>query len=236
MIYLGDCLEILPTLPDQSVHAVITDLPYGTTYAAWDSIIPLDKLWTQYKRLIIGNGALIFTSNQPFTTILINSNLEWFRYEWIWDKEHASNFANSKRQPLKQHENIIVFSKGQCPYYPKRVPGKPNHKQGKSTVNASETRLIKDRVGDDLSGLKYPKSILYFPKHSSQCGYHPTQKPVELMCYLIETYTLPGEVVLDNAMGSGTTGVACKQLIRNFIGIEKDENYFKIAKERIDDV
>lgn len=232
-LYCGDCLDVMPTLSDNSVHSVLADLPYGTTYCKWDAVIPLDKLWQQYKRLIIGGGALAFTASQPFTTSLIQSNLPWFKYEWIWDKENASNFANSKKQPLKQHENIVVFSDGQSPYYPIRAQGKRNHVQGKSKSNVSDTRLISERVEDDLSGMKYPKSILYFPKHSSQGGLHPTQKPVDLMAYLILTYTREGETVLDNSMGAGTTGVACIQTKRKFIGIEKDQKYFDVACERL---
>ena len=230
---LGDCLDILPLIPDNSVHAVITDLPYGTTYCKWDSVIPLYKLWEQYKRIIIGNGAFVFTASQPFTTILIQSNMDWFKYEWIWDKENPTNFANAKHQPLKQHENIVVFSKGKSPYFPIKTPGKPNHKQGVSKKNVSETRLISERVGDDLSGMKYPKSILHFPKHSSQCGLHPTQKPIDLMEYLVRTYTQEGEVVLDNAAGSGSTLVACARANRHYIGIEKDEVYFDTACQRL---
>ena len=232
-VYCGDCLDVMPDLVDHSIHSVITDLPYGTTYCAWDTIIPLNKLWEQYKRLIIGTGAILSTANQPFTTTLIQSNLAWFKYEWIWDKENASNFANSKKQPLKQHENVIVFSNGQSPYYPIKTPGKPNHKQGNSTINASESRVISGRSPDDLSGMKYPKSILHFPKHSSQCGLHPTQKPIELMEYLVKTYTQEGEMVLDNAMGSATTGVACLRNKRQFIGIEKDNESFDIACKRL---
>lgn len=232
-LILGDCLDILPSIDSGSIDCIICDLPYGTTYANWDSIIDLGRLWEQYKRVIRGNGAIVLTSNQPFTTKLIQSNFEWFRYEWIWNKENASNFANAKKQPLKQHENVLIFSKSQPPYYPVKYMGKKNHRQGKSTSNTSETRLISKRVEDDLSGMKYPKSILNFPKHSSQCGFHPTQKPIELIEYLINTYTKEGEVVLDNAMGSGTTGAACARLNRKFIGIERDEKYYKIALDRI---
>ena len=234
-LYCGNCLEVMPTLCSQSINCVLADLPYGTTYASWDSVIPLDKLWEQYKRLIIGSGALVFTSNQPFTTALIQSNIEWFKYEWVWDKKNASNFANAKKQPLKQHENVVVFSGGCPPYYPIKMKGKPNHKQGRSTVNVSETRLISGRSVDDLSGMKFPKSILRFPKHSSQCGLHPTQKPTELMAYLVQTYTVPGELVLDNAMGSGSTGVSAVQTGRKFIGIEKEPKYFEVACQRLSD-
>jgi len=235
-LYCGDCLEVMPQLPEQSIHCVLADLPYGTTYAKWDSVIPLHKLWMEYRRLIIGTGVLVFTASQPFTTILIQSNIEWFKYEWIWDKENPTNFANAKKQPLKQHENVVVFSRGQSPYYPIKTPGKPNHKQGSSKTNISETRLISERTVDDLSGMKYPKSILHFPKHSSQCGLHPTQKPVELMSYLIRTYTQPGEIILDNVFGSGTTGVAAMQEGRQFIGIEKEKEYFDKACQRIEEV
>ncbi|MCK9458422.1 MAG: site-specific DNA-methyltransferase [Proteobacteria bacterium] len=235
-LILGDCLEVMRLIPDNSVHAVICDLPYGTTYCKWDSVIPLDKLWEQYKRIIIGNGAFVFTASQPFTTILIQSNMDWFKYEWIWNKENPTNFANAKHQPLKQHENIVVFSKGKSPYYPIKIPGKPNHKQGASKKNVSETRLISERVEDDLSGMKYPKSILYCPKHSSQCKYHPTEKPVALMEYLIYTYTKDFEVVLDNTAGSGSTLVACADTGRQFIGIEKEEKYFNIACERLNGI
>lgn len=234
-LYFGDCLEIMSTIPNKSINAVLVDLPYGTTYADWDSIIPMDKLWEQYKRLIVDNAPLIFTSNQPFTTKLIQSNMEWFKYEWIWDKENASNFANAKKQPLKQHENIIVFSSGQPPYYPVKTPGKINHKQGKSTKNLSETRLISKRVEDDLSGMKYPKSILYFPKHSSQCGLHPTQKPLDLIEYLIKTYTKEGDVILDNCCGSGTLAVAADNLNRKWICIENNKKYFETSLKRINE-
>ena len=234
-LYCGDCLEVMPTLYGESIHCVAADLPYGTTYARWDSVIPLEPLWTQYKRLIIGNGAFVFTASQPFTTILIQSNMDWFKYEWIWDKENPTNFANAKKQPLKQHENVVVFSKGQSPYFPIKTPGKPNHKQGSSKTNISETRLISERTVDDLSGMKYPKSILHFPKHSSQCGLHPTQKPLPLFEFLIKTYTREGEIILDNCMGSGTTLLAALKTGRKCIGIEKEQKYFDIACKRLKD-
>ena len=235
-LYCGDCLEIMPNhLFGKSIDCVITDLPYGTTYAKFDAVIPFIPLWAEYKRVIQGNGALVFTASQPFTTILIQSNIEWFKYEWIWDKENPTNFANAKKQPLKQHENIVVFSKGQSPYYPIKTPGKPNHKQGSSKTNISETRLISERVEDDLSGMKYPKSILHFPKHSSQCGLHPTQKPLPLFEFLIKTYTREGEIILDNCMGSGTTLLAALKTGRKCIGIEKEQKYFDIACKRLKD-
>lgn len=230
----GDCLEVLPQLADNIAHAVIADLPYGTTYCRWDSVIPLDRLWILYRRLVIGSGAMVFTASQPFTTELIQSNIGMFRYEWIWDKENAANFANCNKQPLKQHENILVFSAGQSPYFPIKTTGDLNHKQGKSTHKHSETMLIGKRSPDDLSGMKFPKSILRFPKHSSQCSLHPSQKPVALMEYLIRTYTTEGQTVLDNAMGSGTTAIACIRTGRRFIGIEKERKHFETACERIE--
>lgn len=201
LIY-GDCLIEMDNVTDKSVDMVFADLPYGTTYAKWDSIIPMDKLWIHYERIVKDNGAIIFT-------------------------------ANANRQPLKQHESVLVFSKKSTLYYPQKTKGKKNHIQGNSTVNASDTRLINIRVDDDLSGLKFPKSILNFPKHSSQCGNHPTEKPVSLIEYLIKTYSLEGEVVMDNTMGSGSTGVACVHTGRHFIGIESNDKYFDIAKNRI---
>jgi site-specific DNA-methyltransferase (adenine-specific) len=230
----GDCLELMKSLPDESIDLILSDLPYGTTYAKWDEIIPAKDLWLAYKRIIKPNGAIVLTASQPFTSMLISSNPEMFRCSWVWNKENAANFANAKKQPLKVHEDIIVFGKGQTTYNPQMIQGKPNHIQGKNAKeNKSETRLISKRVDDDLSGLKYPKTILNFPKHSSQCGLHPTQKPVDLMRYLIRTYSNPGELVLDNCMGSGTTGVACIIEKRQFVGFEKEEKYFKIAEKRL---
>lgn len=234
LIY-GDCLEKMKDIPDKSIDMVFADLPYGTTYAKWDSVIPMHLLWDEYERVIKDNGAICLTASQPFTSMLVASKPEWFRCEWIWNKENPTNFANANRQPLKQHEEVLVFGKWGTVYYPQKVKGKPNHVQGKSSTNVSETRLISDRVGDDLSGMKFPKTIIAIPKHSSQCGNHPTEKPVALMEYFIKTYTLEGETVLDNTMGSGSTGVACVNTNRDFIGIEKDEDYFLIAKQRIKD-
>jgi DNA modification methylase len=232
----GDCLELLPTIPDQSINCIMVDLPYGTTYAAWDSVIPLDKLWVEWKRLLVPGGAIVLTASQPFTSALVMSNPKWFRCEWIWDKVNAANFANANKQPLKSHESVLVFGERQTTYNPQKVVGEKNHVQGKSAAkNISELRLLSERVADDLSGMKFPKSIQTFPKHSSQCGLHPTQKPVELMRYLIRTYTNPGEVVLDHCCGSGSTLVAAKQEGRNYIGIESHAPYFEIAKRRLEE-
>lgn len=224
----------MPQIPDSSVDMILCDLPYATTYAKWDELIPFDKMWEQYLRIAKDDAAIVLTASQPFTSALVMSQPRLFRCEWIWDKHNPANFANAKKQPLKQHESVLVFSKKASRYFPQMTPGKPNHKQGHSKVNASETRLIKDRVADDLSGLKYPKSIIQFPKHSSQCGLHPTQKPVALFEYLIRTYSERGDLVLDNCIGSGTTAIAAISTGRNWIGIEQDDKYYKIAQERIE--
>lgn len=234
-LFLGDGIEELAKIKDNSIDMIFADLPYGTTYAKWDSILPLDKLWREYNRIIKDNCAIVLTASQPFTSKLILSNLDQFRCEWIWNKENAANFANAKHQPLKQHENVLIFSRGKTRYYPQKVQGNPNHIQGKNAKkNVSELRLINERVEDDISGMKYPKTIVTFSKHSSQSGLHPTQKPVDLMRYFIKTYSLENEIVLDNTMGSGSTGVAALLENRKFIGIELEEKYFYIAKERIE--
>lgn len=229
----GDCLDLMRTLPDASVDMVLCDLPYGTTYAKWDNVISMPELWSHYARIVKPKGAIVLHAAQPFSALLVCSKPDWYRTEWIWDKEYPTNFANANRHPLKQHENVIVFGQQPTNYYPQKVRGAVNHKQGVSTVNRSDTRLINGRVQDDSSGLKFPKSILRFPKHSSQCGLHPTQKPIALAEYLIRTYSRPGEIVLDNTMGSGTTGVACVNTGRRFIGIENHEPYFDVARQRI---
>jgi len=234
-LMLGDCIERLKEISDNSIDMIFADLPYGTTYAKWDSVIPMNLLWNEYGRVIKEKGAICLTASQPFTSMLISSKPEWFRCEWIWNKENPTNFANANRQPLKQHEQVLIFGKTPTVYFPQKIIGKPNHTQGKSKSNISETRLISNRVEDDLSGLKFPKTIITIPKHSSQCGNHPTEKPVPLMEYFIKTYSLEGEIVLDNTMGSGSTGVACVNTNRDFIGIEKEEKYFEIAKKRIEE-
>jgi site-specific DNA-methyltransferase (adenine-specific) len=232
-LFNGDCLTVLNNLAPQSVDMVFADLPYGTTACKWDSVIPFESLWDLYNRVCKPGAAITLTASQPFTSTLIVSNPGQFRCEWVWDKVNPTNFANAKRQPMKVHESVLVFSKRQTVYNPQKTIGAKNHVQGRSTVNASETRRIMGRVEDDLSALKYPRSIQTFPKHSSQCGLHPTQKPVELVEYFLRTYSNPGDTILDNTMGSGTTGVACVNLGRNFIGVEKDPEYFKVADKRI---
>lgn len=230
----GDCLDLMRGLPDGSVDMVMADLPYGTTYADWDKALPMARLWPEYLRVMRGNGAIVLTASQPFTSLLVASRPDLFRCEWIWDKVHGANFANANRQPLKTHESVLVFARGQPPYFPIKVPGPRNHKQGKKMAAVErETFLIRERAPDDLSGMKFPKSILTIPKHSSQSEFHKTQKPVELGEYFIRTYTQPGAVVLDNTMGSGSFGIAALNTGRRFIGMESDPSIFETARKRI---
>jgi len=230
-LHLGDCLEILPTLADNSVDMVLVDLPYGTTACKWDSIIPLDKLWEQYNRICKKDGAMVFTAAQPFTTILAASNLENFRYEWIWEKPQGTNPMNAKVMPLKSHENILVFYRKKPVYNPQMWYSTPYSGFSSNTSKIGEVYgSAKSKHRDNPEGSRYPKTVLKFKQEK---GLHPTQKPVELMEYLIKTYSNEGEVVLDNTMGSGTTGVACVNTNRNFIGIEMEENYYKVAEQRI---
>jgi len=226
-LILGDCLERIKEIPDGSVDMILTDPPYGTTACKWDSIIPLEPMWEQLKRIIKPNGAIVMTASQPFTTTLIASNMKMFKYCWVWDKRRVSNPQLAKFQPLKCHEDIVVFSLGgkKTRYYPQGLKDviKIRKKDSSELGHCVRKDYIQTQTG-------YPKTIQTF---SFEQGLHPTQKPVALMEYLIRTYTNEGETVLDFTMGSGTTGVACVNLNRNFIGIELDEGYFKIAEERI---
>ena len=226
----GDCLEIMKDIPDKSIDMILCDLPYGTTKNKWDSIIDLTELWCGYERIIKDNGAIVLFSQMPFTAELVHSNLKLFRYEWIWEKENGTGFLNAKKMPLKIHENILVFYKKLPIYNPQMRTGfKPYKcKQGRHSTNygAYEQGHITESNGE-----RYPIDIIEFKKDT---GLHPTQKPVALLEYLIKTYTNEGDVVLDNCMGSGSTGVACVNTNRNFIGIELDEKYFEIAKNRIE--
>jgi site-specific DNA-methyltransferase (adenine-specific) len=231
LIY-GDCLEKMKDIPDKSIDMILCDLPYGTTACKWDVVIPFEPLWEQYKRIIKDKGAIVLFANQPFTTLLISSNLSAFKYCWIWDKVRGSNFATVKIRPFNAHEDIAVFYDKQPTYFPQKIEGKPYTQKQGYVGKAKQTGLHRKDVVTVNEGDRYPLSILKFSKES---GAHPTQKPVPLLEYLIKTYTLEGEIVLDNTMGSGSTGVACVNTNRDFIGIEKDEDYFLIAKQRIKD-
>lgn len=243
----GDCLEKMKDIPDGSIDLILTDPPYGTTACKWDSIIPLEPMWEQLKRIIKDNGAMIMTASQPFTTILISSNMKMFKYCWVWNKICGSNFLNLKNRPFKTHEDVVVFfGNANITFNAIRIKrteeSLKRHKKGieveiKCTPAYVETYGIERTYGGlKKDGLKHPIDILTFniKEIGSVLKYkHPTKKPVKLMQYLIKTYTNKGDTVLDFTMGSGTTGVACKLLKRNFIGIELDPDYFKIAEKRI---
>ena len=231
-VLCGNCLELMKKLPDKSVDMILCDLPYGTTACKWDTIIPFEPLWKEYKRIIKDNGVIILTASQPFTSILVMSNIKMFKYEWIWEKPNGTSPFKAKYMPMTNCEEILVFGNGKTKYYPQMEIGKPykwNSKRSKG--EASNIKQTKETPIDN-KGTRYPKSILKFKQER---GLHPTQKPVALFEYLINTYTNEGDLVLDNCAGSGTTGVACKNLKRNFILMELDEEYCKIAEKRINE-
>ena len=231
-LFNADCMDILPLIPDKSVQLILADLPYGTTACKWDSIIPLESLWKEYKRIIKDNGAIVLTASQPFTTKLISSNYEMFRYEWIWEKTLFSNFALVKKQPAKLHENILVFYKKQPIYNPQMQEGKPyTDKPRKRTMG-----VINDAIGMkkeiENKGERFPSSIQKYSNGNNKT-IHPTQKPLELIKYLIKTYSNENDMVLDNTMGVGTTCLGAKELNRKFIGIEKEVKYYELAVGRV---
>ena len=234
-LWQGDCLELMKDIPDKSVDMILCDLPYGTTSCKWDTIIPFEPLWEQYERVIKDNGAIVLTASQPFTSALVMSNPEMFKYSWIWDKVKPSGFQVAKYRPMMRQEDVLVFGKGRITYNPIMTP---REKVKTSRVySSSDSSPLKNNDGKNRTYThKYPQSILTFSNAVQKGKVHPTQKPVPLFEYLIKTYTNEAETVLDNCMGSGTTGVACKNLNRKFIGIELDETYFNLAKERIESV
>jgi len=232
----GDCLELMSEIPDGSIDMVCADPPYEITNCSWDSIIPLEPMWKHLKRVIKPNGAIVMTASQPFTSALVMSNIKMFRYDLEWVKPKGVGFYNANRMPLKAHEDILVFYQKLPTYNPQKTKGKPyrQKKGGPSDIyNRPDVYNRKDLVITiNKSGDRHPLSWQIFKRDKDKL--HPTQKPVKLMEYLIKTYTNENETVLDFCFGSGTTGVACKNLNRNFIGIEKDKKYFEIAKKRID--
>ena len=230
-LYNNDCLKALPKIPDKSVDLVLTDPPYGTTQCKWDIIIPFKFMWKELKRIIKNNGCIVLFGTEPFSSHLRLSNLDWYKYDWIWNKKNISNPLIAKYQPLRQHEIITIFYNKSCNYY----PIKTNLDIQRNWKQYNPTNLHgKVNVGSlgKTTG-KYPKSILEF-SNAVRKKLHPTQKPIDLLEYLIKTYTNQNDTILDFTMGSGSTGVACKNLNRNFIGIELDKNYFEIAKNRIE--
>ena len=231
----GDCLELMKDIPDKSIDMILCDLPYGTTACKWDNVIPFEPLWGQYNRVIKDNGAIVLFGSEPFSSRLRMSNIKNYKYDWIWKKTKAGNFAQCRKNPMKYHENISVFYKK----YP--TFNLWNLKKLEKPINSSRKNKgsnlghCVDKGSYMQTETGFHNSILEFSNKSGKgYSYHPTQKPVELLEYLIKTYTNENETVLDNCMGSGSTGVACVNTNRKFIGIELDENYFKIAKERID--
>lgn len=228
-LYNNDCLKILPTLPDHSVDMILADLPYGTTRNRWDSIIPMDQLWEQYKRLLKVGGVVALFGDEPFSSSLRLSNPKWYRYDWYWIKNRGSGFLNAKKMPLKAVETISIFYSKLPLYNPQMISGKPY--KAKNDTKSNNWGSYKTGWVTNNKGTRYPVNAIHFNKLAKTI--HPTQKPVDLLEYLIKTYTNENMTVLDNTMGSGSTGVACKNLNRNFIGIEKDPDYFKLAEGRI---
>jgi len=227
-LHLGDCLEVMKQIPDKSVDAIICDLPYGTTQNKWDSVIPLDLLWNQYKRIC--KGAIVLTAQSPFDKVLGCSNIKMLKYEWIWKKESGTGFLNAKKAPLKDHENVLVFYEKQPTYNPQMRTGFKPYVCKQGSVGSNYGKVNPENITQS-NGDRYPLTVIEFKRDKDKI--HPTQKPVALMEYLVKTYTNEGDTVLDNCMGSGTTGVACKNLNRKFIGIEQNAGYFQIAKSRI---
>lgn len=234
-LYKGDCLKVMPELPDQCANMILADLPYGTTACTWDTVIPLSRLWGQYRGLIKPNGVIVLTASQPFTSALVMSNPEWFKYSWVWEKSKATGFQDVRYRPLKSHEDVLVFSGGGCSTG-STVPTKYNPQGVQPCYKARTERNGGGYLRSNCKGggiqtqTNWPKSVLSI---SSQSGLHATQKPLQLFKYLIRTYTNFDDVVLDNTIGSGTTAIACKQLGRKCIGIEQDAEIFEVCRNRV---
>jgi site-specific DNA-methyltransferase (adenine-specific) len=234
-LFQGDCLDIMPLMPDKSVQLIFADLPYGTTQCKWDSVLPFDKLWKEYERIITDNGVILLTASQPFTSAVVMSNPKLFKYEWIWHKDKGGNPLNAKIQPMKQHESILVFCKGKATYNPileersesgrKRVLRRVKGGNIKDDAVYGQTNIIFANYNEK----RLPQTIQYF---NVERGLHPTQKPLQMAKYFIETHSNENDMVLDNTMGSGTFCLAAKELNRKFIGIEKEANYYEIACRR----
>jgi site-specific DNA-methyltransferase (adenine-specific) len=242
----GDCLDLMADIEPGSIDLILCDLPYGTTACKWDTVIPFEPLWAHYRRLLKPRGAVVLTASQPFTSMLVMSNREWFKYCWVWEKTRVSGFVHAKNKPLKTHEDIAVFSPATTVHASQTDNRMTYNPQGirpfveiRSGVRVSRMSFTSTgpRPSHGLyesSHENYPRSVLNVPSGDNSGSFHPTQKPVALMEYLIRTYSNEGETVLDNCIGSGTTGVACLNTDRNFIGIERDPDYFAIASKRIE--
>ena len=233
-LWCGDCLELMKNIPDSSIDCIICDLPYGTTSCKWDIVIPFEPLWEQYNRIIKDTGAIVLFGSEPFSSKLRLSNLKNYKYDWVWEKTKPSGHLNAKKQPLRKYENISVFYKKQCTYNPQGlVYGYFNNNRPSRSkkIKGEYTFGIEHDFGIS-NATNYPSNILMYSNGNNN-NLHPTQKPLELIEYLVKTFSNEGDIVLDNCMGSGSTGVACINTNRKFIGIELDNTYFEIAKERI---
>lgn len=230
----GDCLKVMEAIPDASIDMILCDPPYGTTRCRWDEVIPFEPMWEQYKRVAKDNAAIVLFGAEPFSSRLRMSNLEMYRYDWIWDKIKGTGFLNAKKQPMRNHEVISVFYRRQCTYNPQMTYGHERKKTFRSRHLHTEVYGKTDKDYSYDSDKRYPRSIQKFNTDTQNSSLHPTQKPVALLEYLIRTYTNEGQTVLDNAMGSGSTGVACIRTNRRFVGIELDQGYYDIARNRLD--
>lgn len=232
----GDCLELMKDIPDKSIDMILCDLPYGISACKWDIVLPFDSLWKQYKRIIKDNGAIVLFGTAPFSSLLRMSNAKMYKYDLIWEKTKASGFLNAHHAPLRAHEVISVFSSGKTTYNPQFIMGGKPYKKLNVTDGATTVYGKIDKTGiikESKDGRRYPRSVVKF-SNGNYKSLHPTQKPVPLLEYLIRTYTNEGDVVLDNCMGSGSTGIACIHTGRRFIGMELDGHYYDVAKRRID--
>jgi DNA modification methylase len=228
----ADCFDIFPYIKDKSVNLIFADLPYGTTQNKWDSVLSLDLLWSQYERIIADNGCIVLTADGIFTGALIMSNPKWFKYKLIWDKKSTSGFLNAKKMPLRRHEDILIFAKGKTTYNPiMEERGKPRKKGGYVGANKGTYGIHKEDV--KFNNEYYPTSIIEISNANQKAKQHPTEKPIELMKWIVKTYSNENDVVLDNTMGSGTTCLASKELNRFFVGIEKEKQYYEIAVSRV---
>lgn len=232
-IALGDCLDVMRSIPAGSVDMILCDLPYGTTACSWDSVIPFEPLWREYWRIAKPNAAVVLTAAQPFTAMLIMSQIDRFKYEWIWEKSKATGHGNVKRQPMRSHENVLTFYREQCKYTPQMTEGEPYKGRKNFKDNRDKGHGWYNSHRNDNDGKRYPRTSLFFANEYPQSIIHPTQKPVALFEYLIKTYTNPGDTVMDNCIGSGTTAIAAENTGRRWIGIERNPTYFGLACERI---
>lgn len=234
-IYQGNCLNLMKQIEDKSINLILCDLPYGITKNPEDKIIDLKELWKQYERIIKNDGIIVLTSQQPFTTDLINSNREMFKYELIWNKKLSSGFLNANKQPLRVHENILVFYKNLGTYNPQKVKGSKNHSKGSMKTNVNKNYGVYGKVdnAEELGDMKHPQSIICFMKPHPSKAKHPTEKPVEFAEWIIKTYSNEGDLILDTCIGTGWTAIACKTFNRNFIGMDLNKDYVLVAEERL---